>query len=172
MQNRTLEFLKRIESITKNENHSRGTTVLSLNDQAHANSHWRTTSFSNHCVWCPRGDKLRSTHSGKFLGPFCKVPLPLSYLHHLEDFLPLGREPHHEKPLTPTTKLFFKMGEKRYNSHHQKCPKTFDFKRTVHFLWHLKLMVAAITPASKAHSTAPSKTIPSRRAVQSTACMW
>lgn len=99
-------------------------------------------------------------------------PASLGHLHHLEDFLPLGREPHREKPLTPTTKLLFKMEETRCNSHHRKCPKTFNFKRTIHFLCHLKLIAAAITPASNAHSTAPRKSIPTRRAVQSTAYLW
>lgn len=45
VQNCTVEFFKRIESITKDKNHSQGTTVLSLMTKPTLNSHWQTTKL-------------------------------------------------------------------------------------------------------------------------------
>lgn len=156
VQNCTVEFFKKNRITAKGQQFCfwRAKPTLTLTGKQ-----WTFPWLRGH------GDMLRSTHSGRFLRPFCKVSLSLWAS-------PGEGAPPWEAPLTPTTKLLFKMGETRCNSHHRKCPKILNFKRTVHFLCHLKLMAAAITPASNAHSTAPRKTIPSRRAVQSTAYLW
>lgn len=119
-------------------------TMLSPNGHAHSPtlihtgeqwSPWlRGRSFSNHCVWCSLWG-LAEKYSQWALS-FCTVPvLQPSW----EDPLSFGREPHHRKLLAPTTKILFKMGEKRWNFHHQKYPKTYDFTRTAHSLGQLKL---------------------------------
>lgn len=179
LQNCTGEPFKRIASLTKNKNHSLGTTVLSLNDQAHTDSHWQTTNTSltlraasaTTVFGVPVGTSREVHTVGGFSDHSAKFPCLWAIFATWRTSSP-GRELHREKSLKPTTKLLFKTGETRCNSRNRKCLKTFNFKRTVHFLCHLKLTAAATTPVSNTHSTAPRKTIPSRRAVRSTACLW
>lgn len=129
-----------MKSLAKDKkNHSQRVTVLSLNGHAHSDSQRQTRlpwlpghRFSNHCVWC-----------SLWGGAGCEVltvgVVFLQSSHATAILEETGKEPYRKKPLTPTTKILFKMGEARWNLHHQKCPKAFEFTRTTCFLCQLKL---------------------------------
>lgn len=102
----------------------------------------------------PHGGWLRRTHGGR-----CLSAQPLCCSHLKRTLSPLAGSPTTGSPSLLPPRFSSKMGETRWNLHHQKYPKTSDFTRTARSLCQLKLgewqlrSPDAPPPPSTQHST-------------------